>query len=190
MTATALVDDLPRIWKRVPSERQILLASRLAVAAGAGAVAMDPDSQVLGLVAYAWAGLGASFGPAPRFTLFWRRTTANGLIAGMMVGAATVVGWRGLEGGVFDLYEPLPAFLAACLAIWVVSRVESADPASERARPPVTARAVRSAGGWGRRCPRVARRPAAPDPARGRRSSQARRREARTRPARRLPRGP
>ena len=98
MTATALVDDLPRIWKRVPSERQILLASRLAVAAGAGAVAMDPDSQVLGLVAYAWAGLGASFGPAPLFTLFWRRTTANGLIAGMMVGAATVVGWRGSKG--------------------------------------------------------------------------------------------
>jgi len=136
VTATALVDDLPRISKRVPSERQLLLASRLtviAVAAGAGAVAMDPDSEVLGLVAYAWAGLGASFGPALLFTLFWRRTTANGLIAGMVVGAATVVGWRGLEGGVFDLYELLPAFLAACLAIWVVSLVESADPASERA---------------------------------------------------------
>ena len=136
VTATALVDDLPRISKRVPSERQLLLASRLtviAVAAGAGAVAMDPDSEVLGLVAYAWAGLGASFGPALLFTLFWRRTSANGLIAGMVVGAATVVGWRGLEGGVFDLYELLPAFLAACLAIWVVSLVESADPASERA---------------------------------------------------------
>lgn len=136
VTATALVDDLPRIWKRAPSERQLLLASRLTVvgvAAGAGAVATDPDSQVLGLVAYAWAGLGASFGPALLFTLFWRRTSANGLIAGMVVGAATVVGWRGLEGGVFDLYELLPAFLAACLAIWVASLVESADPASERA---------------------------------------------------------
>ena len=136
VTATALVDDLPRIAGRVPSERQLLVASRLtvvAVAAGAGAVATDPDSQVLDLVAYAWAGLGASFGPALLFTLFWRRTTANGLIAGMVVGAATVVAWRGLEGGVFGLYELLPAFLAACLAIWVVSLVESADPASERA---------------------------------------------------------
>ncbi|MYE83851.1 MAG: sodium/solute symporter, partial [Gammaproteobacteria bacterium] len=67
VTATALVDDLPRIAGRVPSERQLLVASRLtvvAVAAGAGAVATDPDSQVLDLVAYAWAGLGASFGPA------------------------------------------------------------------------------------------------------------------------------
>ncbi|MDE0350608.1 MAG: sodium/proline symporter PutP [Gammaproteobacteria bacterium] len=136
VTATALVDDLPRIWKRVPSERQLLVASRLtvvAVAAAAGTVATDPDSQVLGLVAYAWAGLGASFGPALLFTLFWRRTSANGLIAGMVVGATTVVGWRGLEGGVFDLYELLPAFLAACLAIWVISLVESGDPASERA---------------------------------------------------------
>lgn len=136
VTATALVDDLPRVWQRVPSERQLLLASRLtvvAVAAGAGVVATDPDSQVLGLVAYAWAGLGASFGPALLFTLFWRRTSANGLIAGMVVGAATVVGWRGLEGGVFDLYELLPAFLAACVAIWIVSQLESGDPASERA---------------------------------------------------------
>ena len=131
-----MVDDLPRIWQRAPSERQLLVASRLtvaAVAAGAGVVATDPDSQVLGLVAYAWAGLGASFGPALLFTLFWRRTTANGLIAGMVVGAVAVVGWRGLEGGVLDLYELLPAFLAACLAIWVASLAESADPVSERA---------------------------------------------------------
>ena len=135
VTATALVDDLPRISGSVLPERQLLLASRItviAVAAGAGAVAMDPESQVLGLVAYAWAGLGASFGPALLFTLFWRRTSANGLIAGMVVGAATVVGWRELEGGVFDLYELLPAFAAACLAIWVVSRFGSGDPASER----------------------------------------------------------
>lgn len=136
VTATALVDDLPRVAGRLPSERQLLIASRLtvvAVAAGAGAVAADPDSQVLGLVAYAWAGLGASFGPAVLFTLFWRRTSANGLIAGMLVGAATVVGWRALEGGVFDLYELLPAFSAACLAIWVGSLVGRGDPASERA---------------------------------------------------------
>ena len=136
VTATALVDDLPRISGRVPSERQLLVASRLtvvAVAAVAGAVATDPDSQVLGLVAYAWAGLGASFGPALLCTLFWRRTSANGLIAGMLVGAATVVGWRGLEGGVFDVYELLPAFVAAGTAIVAVSLLEGADPASERA---------------------------------------------------------
>ena len=136
VTATALVDDLPRISGRVPSERQLLVASRLtvvAVAAVAGAVASDPDSQVLGLVAYAWAGLGASFGPALLCTLFWRRTSANGLIAGMLVGAATVVGWRGLEGGVFDVYELLPAFVAAGMAIVAVSLLEGADPASERA---------------------------------------------------------
>ena len=136
VTATALVDDLPRIRKRTLSERQTLLASRLtvvAVAAAAGSVAMDPDSQVLGLVAYAWAGLGASFGPALLFTLFWRRTTANGLIAGMLAGACCVVGWRALEGGVFDLYELLPAFVAAGAAIVAVSILAPGDPRAERA---------------------------------------------------------
>ena len=136
VTATALVDDLPRIRKRTLSERQALLASRLtvvAVAAAAGGVAMDPDSEVLGLVAYAWAGLGASFGPALLFTLFWRRATANGLIAGMLAGACCVVGWRALEGGVFELYELLPAFAAACAAIVAVSMLEPGDPRAERA---------------------------------------------------------
>ena len=136
VTATALVDDVPRIRKRTLSERQALLASRLtvvAVAAAAGGVAMDPDSEVLGLVAYAWAGLGASFGPALLFTLFWRRATANGLIAGMLAGACCVVGWRALEGGVFELYELLPAFAAACAAIVAVSMLEPGDPRAERA---------------------------------------------------------
>ena len=116
--------------------RQSLAASRLtvvAVAALAGGIATDPDSQVLGLVAYACASLGASFGPAVLFPLFWRRTTAHGLIAGMLTGAFAVVGWRALEGGVFDLYELLPAFAAACVAIVVVSRVEGPDPVSEDA---------------------------------------------------------
>ena len=94
---------------------------------------MDPDSEVLGLVAYAWAGLGASFGPALLFTLFWRRTTANGLIAGMLAGACCVVGWRALEGGVFELYELLPAFAAAGAAIVAVSMLEPGDPRAERA---------------------------------------------------------
>ena len=136
VAATALVDDLPRIRKRTPSERQALRASRLtvvAVAAAAGGVAMDPDSEVLGLVAYAWAGLGASFGPALLFTLFWRRATANGLIAGMLAGACCVVGWRALEGGVFELYELLPAFAAAGAAIVAVSMLEPGDPRAERA---------------------------------------------------------
>ena len=136
VAATTLVDDLPRPRQRALSERQSLLASRLtvvAVAALAGGIATDPQSQVLGLVAYAWAGLGASLGPAVLFTLFWERTTANGLLAGMVTGASAVVGWRALEGGLFDLYELLPAFAAACLAIVVVSRIEGVDPVSSDA---------------------------------------------------------
>ena len=125
VAATTLVDDVLHPARPAMSDRRCVLLSRLtvvAVAALAGAVASDPQSRVLGLVAYAWAGLGASFGPALIFTLFWRGTTARGLIAGMIAGAATVVGWRELEGGLFDLYELLPAFLLACLAIAVVSR--------------------------------------------------------------------
>ena len=85
----------------------------------AGAIAADPDSQVLSMVAYAWAGLGASIGPAVLACLYWRRTTEAGLVAGMLLGAATTVLWRELSGGVFDLYEIVPAFAAALLGIGV-----------------------------------------------------------------------
>jgi sodium/proline symporter len=87
-------------------------------------IARDPDSKVLGLVAYAWAGFGAAFGPAVILSLFWSRMTRNGALAGMVAGAATVILWKEfvVAGGHSSLYEIVPGFIAASLAIVAVSR--------------------------------------------------------------------
>ena len=136
VAATTLVDDVVRPARPRLTDTRALFLSRatvVGVAALAGLLASDPTSKVLGLVAYAWAGLGASFGPALILSLFWCGATAKGLIAGMVTGAVTVVGWRGLEGGLFELYELLPAFALASLAIVVVSRLDGGGRASDAA---------------------------------------------------------
>jgi sodium/proline symporter len=92
----------------------VLLVSLLAIG-----LASDPDSRVLGLVSYAWAGFGAAFGPVVLFSLGWKRMTRNGALAGMLVGAATVLIWK--QGGWFGLYEIIPGAILASLAIVGVS---------------------------------------------------------------------
>jgi sodium/proline symporter len=74
---------------------------------------------VLGLVAYAWAGFGAAFGPVVLISVLWKRMTRNGALAGMLVGAITVVVWKNFIG--LGLYEIIPGFILASLTIWVVS---------------------------------------------------------------------
>lgn len=93
--------------------------SVLAVAMLAIWLAADPDSRVLGLVSYAWAGFGAAFGPVVAMSLFWKGTTRNGALAGMIVGALVVIGWKQLDTG---LYEMVPGVALATLAIFLVSR--------------------------------------------------------------------
>ncbi|MAL04159.1 MAG: sodium/proline symporter PutP, partial [Arenimonas sp.] len=93
--------------------------SVLAVAVLAIWLAADPDSRVLGLVSYAWAGFGAAFGPVVVLSLFWKGTTRNGALAGMIVGALVVIGWKQLDTG---LYEMVPGVALATLAIVLVSR--------------------------------------------------------------------
>jgi sodium/proline symporter len=98
---------------------------RLAVLAVAGvalALALDPDNRVLTLVSYAWAGLGASFGPVILLALHWRPLTAAGALAGMLAGGGTVILWGELSGGLFELYEIVPGFLAGTLVAVGVSR--------------------------------------------------------------------
>ena len=84
-------------------------------------IASDRESRVLDLVSYAWAGFGAAFGPIIVFSLFWWAMTARAAIGGMLTGALTVVFWSNLEGGIFDLYEIVPGFLLASLAILGIS---------------------------------------------------------------------
>ena len=103
----------------------------MAVTAFGIGVALSGNDSIFRVVSYAWAGLGAAFGPLVLFSLFSRRTTLEGAIAGMLTGGVAVVAWKGLVaplGGAFAVYELLPAFLLSSLAIAVVSRVSPPAP--------------------------------------------------------------
>lgn len=109
------------------SEKQSMLAARLVlliIAVLGVALAWDSDSSVFRIVSFAWAGFGATFGPVMLTALFWKRSNKYGVISGMIVGAAMVFAWKfGISklGGVFAIYELLPAFIAALIAIIAVS---------------------------------------------------------------------
>ena len=100
---------------------------RRAVAAVAMLMALDRNGTVLGLVGFAWAGFGAAFGPIVLLSLFWRRLTNWGALAGMIVGAATVFIWDAIEQAtdiaVFTLYEIVPGFVLNLLVAIVISLV-------------------------------------------------------------------
>ena len=96
-------------------------ASRLLAAL---AIASDPESEVLGLVSNAWAGFGAAFGPLIILALTWPRMTGAGALAGLVTGAGTVVAWIATgAGAATGVYEIIPGFVAAWVAIVVVSGV-------------------------------------------------------------------
>ena len=107
----------------------------LAVALLAIWIARDPDSRVLGLVSYAWAGFGAAFGPVVLFSLFWERMTRNGALAGMVAGAVTVILWKQVAVDQYGsaLYEMVPGFAAASVAIVVASLLDRVPVESVRA---------------------------------------------------------
>jgi sodium/proline symporter len=100
----------------------------IAIALVAGIVALNPDSSVLGLVSYAWAGFGAAFGPVVILSLFWRGYSRNGAVLTILVGAITVVVWKQLTGGIFDLYEIVPGFTFATLIGVVASKLSPPAP--------------------------------------------------------------
>ncbi|MCD9032558.1 sodium/proline symporter PutP [Luteimonas sp. Y-2-2-4F] len=129
--SSALTEDFYRGFLRpAAGHRELVWVGRLmvlAISLLAIWIARDPDSRVLGLVAYAWAGFGAAFGPVVVLSLFWQRMTRNGALVGMLAGALTVVLWK-LTGSA--LYEMVPGVIVATVAIVVVSllgRPPSAD---------------------------------------------------------------
>jgi sodium/proline symporter len=96
-------------------------------------IAWNPDSSVFQIVSFAWAGFGATFGPVMLSALFWKRSNKYGAMAGMLVGGVMVFVWKfALKplGGVFQIYELLPAFILASVAIVVVSLI-TAKPSQE-----------------------------------------------------------
>lgn len=132
VSSSSLTEDFYRLFlRRSASEREAVNIGRLCVglvAAAALVIAADPESEVLGLVANAWAGFGAAFGPLILLALTWNRMTGAGAVAGLVTGAGVVAGWIALGlnkvflGGP-GLYEIVPGFFAALLAIVVVSRL-------------------------------------------------------------------
>ncbi|MGD8783230.1 MAG: sodium/proline symporter PutP [Thioalkalispiraceae bacterium] len=126
VSASVLTEDVYRILnKKELSQQHLVWVGRvivIALSVLALWLAHDPDSSVLDLVAYAWAGFGAAFGPVMILSLFWRNINRSGAIAGILSGAITVVVWKHLSGGIFELYEMVPGFLISLILIVVVSR--------------------------------------------------------------------
>ena len=118
------------------SQKASMAAARLTVIAISVIgviIAWNPNSSVFNIVSFAWAGFGACFGPLMLFSLFWKRTNRNGALAGMIVGGVMVFVWHYLIaplGGIWGIYELLPAFILSSISIVVVSLLTT-PPAKE-----------------------------------------------------------
>lgn len=115
------------LLRKKASEKETMWVSRIVlvlITVFAIFVATGKNQVIFSIVDFAWAGFGAAFGPLMLFSLFWKRATYAGAIAGMLSGGAMVFIWNffiGKLGGVWSIYELLPAFLFACIVIVVVS---------------------------------------------------------------------
>jgi len=122
--SSTLTEDFYKTFLRKnASQKELVWVGRLmvlAIAVLAIILAGNPESKVLGLVSYAWAGFGAAFGPLIILSLFWKRMTLNGALAGMITGAVVVILWKNLfaETGI---YEIIPGFILAWAVIMLVS---------------------------------------------------------------------
>jgi sodium/proline symporter len=128
IVASSLANDIFKdLFKKDASEALVMWVARitmLAVTVFGIAIALSGNQSIFRVVSYAWAGLGACFGPLILFSLFWKRTTFPAAVAGMLTGGMVVMLWKNViskQGGVFAIYELLPAFVISALVILVVS---------------------------------------------------------------------
>jgi sodium/proline symporter len=151
VSSSVISEDFYRVFVRPKaSDKELLLVSRsavIAIAILALLIARDPQSRVLDLVSYAWAGFGAAFGPVILFSLLWRPMTAAAALAGMLTGAITVVIWSNLSGGLFELYEIVPGFVLASVAIVLISLYRPARDAETLALFDATRKLVNGSPG-------------------------------------------
>ncbi len=123
VSSSAITEDFYKgFLRKNASQQELVWVGRmmvLLIALLAIYLASDQNSKVLDLVSYAWAGFGAAFGPVVLLSVTWRGMTRNGALAGMLVGAVTVVLWKEYSG--IDLYEIIPGFVFASVAIYLVS---------------------------------------------------------------------
>lgn len=131
--SSAITEDFYKgMLRPKASQKELVWLGRvmvLVISAVAIVIAQDPKSKVLGLVSYAWAGFGCAFGPVVILSLFWKRINAAGAMAGMLTGALVVVFWNRVvpDSGI---YEMIPGFILATLAIIVVSLI-TPEPKAE-----------------------------------------------------------
>ncbi|MFV0452412.1 MAG: sodium/proline symporter PutP [Propioniciclava sp.] len=134
VTSSALVEDITLAFlHRRLSPRAGLWIGRagvLIVSLVAAALALQRSETILELVAFAWAGFGAGFGPTILLALFWKRFNRWGALAGMLAGALVVFWWNQAAGGLFDVYEILPGFAANLAVAYTVSRLTGAPTAA------------------------------------------------------------
>lgn len=138
VSSSALAEDFyKQVFRKDASQKQVVMVGRIAViglSLVALMLAMSPDSSVLGLVSYAWAGFGAAFGPTLILSLYWKRMNRFGALAGVIVGGLTVVIWKQISGGIFDVYEIVPGIIFAAVSIVIVSLVTAAPSESIKQR--------------------------------------------------------
>lgn len=136
ISGSAVAENIYRgLIKKDATDAQVMIVARLTLVVVfifGIVIALDENSSIFQVVSYAWAGFGASFGPLMLMSLYWRRTTLQGAIAGMVTGAVSVVVWNTFIaplGGVFAIYELLPGFVLSMLAIIIVSLATKEPPA-------------------------------------------------------------
>lgn len=132
VASSSLTEDMYRLFLRKDAtEKETVTVNRICVVLVglvAAIIARDPESQVLGLVSHAWAGFGAAFGPMILLSLTWRKMSGSGAVAGLIVGAVTVIvwiaaGWHEDFLGLGGVYEIIPGFILSLAAIVIVSRL-------------------------------------------------------------------
>jgi len=136
ISTSALAENIYHgIIKKDATDKQIMWVSRIAMAAItliSMVIAWDANSTIFGITSFAWAGFGATFGPLMLFSLFWKRTTYAGAIAGMVSGGGMVFFWKLVInplGGVWSVYCLLPAFILSAVVIVAVSLLTPAPSA-------------------------------------------------------------
>ena len=137
IAASSLAKNLYQgVFKKKATDKEVLWVSRitlLVIAIIAVLIALDEDSVIFTIVSFAWAGFGATFGPIMLFSLFWKRTNRWGAVAGMISGGVMVFFWKLVIrplGGIWNVYELLPAFIISAIAIVVVSLLTE-EPSDE-----------------------------------------------------------
>lgn len=132
-SSSAITEDISLRFTGRMKDKSRLLLNRVAVLCitlAATVIALNPQSTILSLVAHAWAGLGASFGPVIVLSLYWNKMTKIGAVAGILTGGITVLTWKSLHGyhDIFEIYEIIPAFILSCAAIYIGSKMEKKIP--------------------------------------------------------------